>query len=59
VSAVDGGEWSASGSGRFPPGGRFSGTDWIGGWVDHRTGLEAVANRKTNLPLLRYLDYKL
>jgi hypothetical protein len=33
TSALDGGEWSASRSGRFTPRERASGTHWIGGWV--------------------------
>jgi hypothetical protein len=37
----NGGEWTASCPGRFTPG-----THWIGGWVDPRAGLDAVAKRK-------------
>jgi hypothetical protein len=33
TSALDGGEWSASRSGRFTPRERAPGTHWIGGWV--------------------------
>jgi hypothetical protein len=33
TSALDGGEWSASRSGRFTPRERAPGTYWIGGWV--------------------------
>jgi hypothetical protein len=42
TSELDGGEWSASRLGRFNPRERVPGTHWIGGWVGHRTGLEAV-----------------
>jgi hypothetical protein len=31
ISALDGGEWSASHPGRFTPGERAPGTHWIGG----------------------------
>jgi hypothetical protein len=34
TSALAGGEWSASRLGRFTPGERATGTNWIGGWVD-------------------------
>jgi hypothetical protein len=40
TSALAGGEWSASCSGRFKPGERAAGTHWIGGWVDPRAGLD-------------------
>jgi hypothetical protein len=43
TSALAGGEWSASCLSHFNPG---KDTDWIGGWVDHRTGLEDVNQRK-------------
>jgi hypothetical protein len=33
-------EWSASCPGRFTPGERIPGTDWIGRWVDPRAGLD-------------------
>jgi hypothetical protein len=46
TSALVGGEWSASRPGRFPPGGRASGTHWIGGWVGPSTGLDDVEMRK-------------
>jgi hypothetical protein len=38
---LDGGEWSASRPGRFTPG-----TQWIGGWVGPRTGLDDAEKRK-------------
>jgi hypothetical protein len=41
TSALAGGEWSASRSGRFTPG-----AHWIGGWVDPRAGLDDVEKRK-------------
>jgi hypothetical protein len=39
-------EWSASRHGRFTPREGDSGTNWIGGWVGPRAGLDAVAKRK-------------
>jgi hypothetical protein len=50
TSALDGGEWSYSRSGRFTPGERASGTHWLGGWVGFTAGLEAVENRKILCP---------
>jgi hypothetical protein len=44
--ALDGDEWSASRPCRFTPGVGAPGTHWIGGWVDPRGGLDAVAKRK-------------
>jgi hypothetical protein len=41
ISALVGGEWSASGPGEIAPG-----THWIGGWVGPRTGLYDVEKRK-------------
>jgi hypothetical protein len=43
ASALVGGEWSASRPGRFTPGERAPGTHCIGGWVDHRAGLDGVS----------------
>jgi hypothetical protein len=40
-----GGEWSASRPDRFIPGGRASGTHWIGGCVSPRAGLEEHFHR--------------
>jgi hypothetical protein len=40
TSALAGGEWSASGPGRFT-----LGTHWIGGLVDPRAGLDDVQKR--------------
>jgi hypothetical protein len=37
-----GDEWSTSRPGRFTPGEGTPGTDWIGGWVGPRVGLDAV-----------------
>jgi hypothetical protein len=39
ISALLGGEWSASRPGSFTPGERVPGTHWIGGWLDPRVGL--------------------
>jgi hypothetical protein len=40
TSAVIGGEWSASRTGRFNPGEGATSTHWIGVWVDPRAGLD-------------------
>jgi hypothetical protein len=45
-SALDGGEWSASQTGRFTPRERDPGTHWIGGSVGSRAGLDAVVKGK-------------
>jgi hypothetical protein len=42
TSALAGGEWSESRPGRYTSRGRVPGTDWIGGWVGPRTGLDHV-----------------
>jgi hypothetical protein len=49
--ALDGGEQSASQPGHFTPRERMPGTNWIGGWVGPRAGLDAVHKRKI-LPML-------
>jgi hypothetical protein len=46
TSALVVGEWSASHLGHFTPGEKGSGTNWIGGWVDPRAGLDNVEKRK-------------
>jgi hypothetical protein len=46
TSTLERGEWLASGSGRFTPGGR--GTHCIGGCMGPRADLEAVEKRKTS-----------
>jgi hypothetical protein len=50
TSALDGGEWSASRSGRFTLRERAPGTHWIGGWVGPRAVLDAVVKRKIPSP---------
>jgi len=40
ISALDGGEWSASRPGRFTLRERALGTRWMGGWVSPRAFLE-------------------
>jgi hypothetical protein len=50
TSALDGGEWSASRSGRFTPRERAPRTHWIGGWLGPRVVLDAVVNRKIPSP---------
>jgi hypothetical protein len=42
TSTPEGGEWSASGPGRFTPGVRAAGNRWIGGWVGPTICLDAV-----------------
>jgi len=44
-SALDG----ASRPGRFTPGETAPGAHWRGGWVSPRTGLDAVAKKKSHL----------
>jgi hypothetical protein len=46
--ALDGGEWSASHPGCFTPRERDPGTNWIGGWLGPRVGLDMVVKR--NIP---------
>jgi hypothetical protein len=46
TSALVGGKWSASRSGRFTPGERAPDTHWIGGWVGPRAVLDDVEKRK-------------
>jgi hypothetical protein len=45
TSALDGDKWPASCPGRFISSERLLGTHWIGGCVDTRAGLNAVAKR--------------
>jgi hypothetical protein len=42
ISALVGGDWSASPSCRFTPGESALGTHWIGGWVNPRAGLNGM-----------------
>jgi hypothetical protein len=42
MSALVGGEWSASRPGRFTPGEIAPGTHGVGGWVDPRAGLDEI-----------------
>jgi hypothetical protein len=44
--ALTGGEWSASRPGRVTPGEKAPDSHWIGGWVDHRAGLDDLEKRK-------------
>jgi hypothetical protein len=50
-SAVDG-VVSVTPRPRFPPGKRIPGTDWTGGWVGPRIGLDTEVRGKILLPLL-------
>jgi hypothetical protein len=43
ASALDRGKWSASRPGRFTIGERLTGTHSIGGWLEPRAGLDAMA----------------
>jgi len=43
--------WSGSLPGHFTPGERAPVTNWLGGWLDHRTGLDMVMKRSNPLPL--------
>jgi len=42
ITPLDGGEWSASHTGRFTPKEMSAGIHWIRGWVDPRAGLDVV-----------------
>jgi hypothetical protein len=46
TSALVGGEWSASRTGRFTPGERDHVIHWIEGWVGPNAGLGLVEKRK-------------
>jgi hypothetical protein len=46
TSALYGGEWSTSRSGRFTPRENVPGTHWSGGWMGPRAVLDAVVKRK-------------
>jgi hypothetical protein len=50
ISALDGGEWSASRPGRFAPRERSAGTHRVGGWVGPIAVLDAVVKRKIPSP---------
>jgi hypothetical protein len=50
TSALDGGEWSASCTGRFTPRERAPGTHWIGDWEGPRAVLDVVVKRKIPSP---------
>jgi hypothetical protein len=50
TSALDGCEWSASRPGRFTPREMAPGTQWIGGWMGPRAGLDTVKKRKILAP---------
>jgi hypothetical protein len=50
ISALDGGEWSASRPNHFTPRERAPSTHWIGGWVGPRDVLDAVVKRKIPSP---------
>jgi hypothetical protein len=50
TSELDGGEWPASRPGRFIPRERAPGTQWIGGWVGPRFGLDVVLKGKIPSP---------
>jgi hypothetical protein len=44
--ALEWGEWSASHPSHFTHKERTYGTNWIGGWVGSRAGLDVVVKRK-------------
>jgi hypothetical protein len=46
LTTLDRDEWSASRPGRFTPREGTPVTNWIGGWVGPRAGLDAVVKRK-------------
>jgi hypothetical protein len=49
ISALDGGEWSASRPNLFASRERAPGTHWIGGWVGPRADLDAVKRKIPSL----------
>jgi hypothetical protein len=51
TSALYGGEWSASRSGRFTPRKRAPGTHWIGGWVGPQSRSGCSGEEKNSQPL--------
>jgi hypothetical protein len=46
ISALARGEWTASRPGRFTPGEMVRGTNWIGGRVGYRAGVDVAEKRK-------------
>jgi hypothetical protein len=50
ISALEGGEWSASRPDRLTPRERNPGTHWAGGWVGSRAFLDAVVKRRITSP---------
>jgi hypothetical protein len=50
TSALDGGQWSASLSGRFTPRERSPGSRWIGDWVGPKADLNRESERKIPIP---------
>jgi hypothetical protein len=56
---LDGGEWLASGTGRFTSRKRAPGTHWIGCWVGPRAGLDAVVKRKFPSPAGKSIKYNI
>jgi hypothetical protein len=50
MSALDGGDLSASCPGRFTSRDRAPTTHWIGGWVNSWAGLDVVEQRKISFP---------
>jgi hypothetical protein len=50
ISALVGGEWSASRPGRFTPGEAALGTHLIGGWVHPKAGLDVEKRKFLTLP---------
>jgi hypothetical protein len=51
MGRADGGDLSASCTDRFTPDEGILGINLIGGFVDPRAGLDAVANRRKSLPM--------
>jgi hypothetical protein len=50
TTALVGGEWSASGPGRFAPRRRAPGTHWTRGWMGPGAGVDAVEKRQIYFP---------
>jgi hypothetical protein len=59
ASALDGGEFSASRSGKFTPRERAPGTHWIGGWVGPRAVVDAHTNQLSDARFVIFMAVKI
>jgi hypothetical protein len=56
ASALNGGKWSASRSGRFTPEKRDPITRWMRDWVVSRAGMDVVFKDDFSLKVMAYLN---